>query len=150
MAIIRRNPTMYLDELQHVFVSLQTLLRTLRRLHYSHKSISSRALERDEERRAIFMNHIAEIAPDPKMLMFDDEAAKDERTSIRRFGHIDSNDHLSQVTIWTSKVQFWGQPGHVQSAMDSVAEKKGVKEIPRQGYKKEELGKIILEAQASH
>ncbi|KAG1868112.1 hypothetical protein C8R48DRAFT_598916 [Suillus tomentosus] len=90
---LRRNPTIYLDELQHelrarrsVFVSIHTLFRTLRRLHYSHKTISARALERDEERRAIFMNHIAEIAPDPEMLMFGDEAAKDERTLIRRFG----------------------------------------------------------------
>jgi len=78
---------MYLDELQHklrarcgVFVSVHTLLRTLHRLHYSHKSISARALEQDEEQHAIFMNHIAEIALDPEMLMFGDEAAKDERT----------------------------------------------------------------------
>ncbi|KAG2066252.1 hypothetical protein BDR04DRAFT_1106986 [Suillus decipiens] len=55
---------MYLDELQHelrarrgVFVSVHTLFRTLHRLQYSHKSISARALERDEERRAIFMNN---------------------------------------------------------------------------------------------
>jgi transposase len=74
--ILRRNPTMYLDELQHelrarrgVFVSVHTLFRTLHRLQYSHKSISARALERDEERHAIFMNNIAEIAPDREMLM---------------------------------------------------------------------------------
>ncbi|KAG2145725.1 hypothetical protein BD769DRAFT_1293682, partial [Suillus cothurnatus] len=80
--ILRRNPTIYLDELQHklqarhgVFVSVHTLFRTLHRLQYSHKSISARALEQDEERRAIFMNNIAEIAPDPEMLMFGDEAA---------------------------------------------------------------------------
>ncbi|KIK36705.1 hypothetical protein CY34DRAFT_45870, partial [Suillus luteus UH-Slu-Lm8-n1] len=92
--ILRQNPTMYLDELQHelrarrgVFVSVHTLFRTLHRLHYSHKNISARALERDEERRAIFMNNIAEIAPDPEMLMFGDEAVKDERTLIRKFGH---------------------------------------------------------------
>ncbi|KAG1777620.1 hypothetical protein EV702DRAFT_1045036 [Suillus placidus] len=59
--------------------------RTL--LHYSHKSISAHTLKRDKERRAIFMNHIAEIAPDPEMLMFGDEAAKDERTLIHKFGH---------------------------------------------------------------
>lgn len=32
------------------------------------------------------MNTIAEIAPDPEMLMFTDESAKDERTSARRTG----------------------------------------------------------------
>ncbi|KAG1869564.1 hypothetical protein F4604DRAFT_1774029 [Suillus subluteus] len=84
---------MYLDELQHelhscrgVFVSVQTLLRTFRRLHLNRKHISAYALERNEEKRAIFMNSIAEIAPDPEMLMFGDEAAKDERTLIRRYG----------------------------------------------------------------
>jgi hypothetical protein len=92
-AILRQNPTMYLDELQHelhsrrgVFVSVHTLLRTLRRLLYSRKDISARALERNEEHRAIFMNTIGEIAPDPEMLMFGDEAAKDERTLIRQHG----------------------------------------------------------------
>ncbi|KAJ8592081.1 hypothetical protein M405DRAFT_687158, partial [Rhizopogon salebrosus TDB-379] len=35
----------------------------------------------------IFMNTIGEIAPDPEMLMFGDEAAKDERTLIRQHGH---------------------------------------------------------------
>src|ERR1700709_2190544 len=64
-AVLRQNPTMYLDELQHelharrgVYVSVPTLFRTLSRLLYSRKDISARALERDEERRAIFMNHI--------------------------------------------------------------------------------------------
>ncbi|KAG1839724.1 hypothetical protein DFJ58DRAFT_613625, partial [Suillus subalutaceus] len=33
-----------------------------------------------------FMNSIANIAPDPEMLMFGDEAAKDERTLIQRYG----------------------------------------------------------------
>ncbi|KAG0693239.1 hypothetical protein DFH29DRAFT_408101 [Suillus ampliporus] len=84
---------MYLDELQHelhsrrgVFVSVQTLLRTFRRLHLNCKHISAYALERNKEKRVIFMNSIAEIAPDPEMLMFGDEAAKDERTLIRRYG----------------------------------------------------------------
>ncbi|KAG2115097.1 kinase-like domain-containing protein [Suillus discolor] len=57
--------------------------------NYGHiVGIPARVLERDEERRAIFMNHIAETALDPEMLMFGDEreAAKDKRTLIRRFG----------------------------------------------------------------
>jgi len=32
------------------------------------------------------MNRIAELVPDPEMLMFGDEASKDERTSNRRRG----------------------------------------------------------------
>lgn len=92
-AILCHHPTIYLDELQHelhsrrgVLVSLQTLLRTFSQLHFKRKRISAYALERNEEKRAIFMNSIANIAPDPEMLMFGDEAAKDERTLIRRYG----------------------------------------------------------------
>ncbi|KAG1736184.1 hypothetical protein EDB19DRAFT_1637925 [Suillus lakei] len=88
-AILCHHPTMYLDELQHelhsrrgVFVSVQTLLRTFRRLHLNRKHISTYALEQNEEKCAISMNSIAEIVPDPEMLMFGDEAAKDERTLI--------------------------------------------------------------------
>ncbi|KAG2355006.1 hypothetical protein BDR07DRAFT_1304378, partial [Suillus spraguei] len=69
-----------------VFVSVQTLLRTFRQLHLNRKHISAYALEWNKEKRAIFMNSIAEIVPDPEMLMFGDEAAKDERTVIQRYG----------------------------------------------------------------
>jgi transposase len=92
-AILCHRPTIYLDELRYelhsrrgVFVSLQTLLRTFQRLHINRKCISAYALERNEDQRAIYMNNIAEVAPDPEMLMFGDEAAKDERTLIRRHG----------------------------------------------------------------
>ncbi|KAG2073693.1 hypothetical protein BDR04DRAFT_1141011 [Suillus decipiens] len=64
----------------------------------------------------------------------------------RRSGHL----RLPQDP-WKS-VTIQGQPEHIQSAIDSVAEKKGGEKI-RQGYKKEEPGKIvefILEAQVSH
>ncbi|KAG2074447.1 hypothetical protein BDR04DRAFT_177209 [Suillus decipiens] len=49
-------------------VSMQTLLRTFRCLHFSRKHISAYALERNEEKRAILMNSTAEIVPDPEML----------------------------------------------------------------------------------
>ncbi|KAG1780325.1 hypothetical protein EV702DRAFT_964437 [Suillus placidus] len=72
-AILRHHPTIYLDELQHelhsrrgVLVSVQTLLRTFRRLHLNCKHISAYALEWNEEKCALFMNNIAEIAPDPR------------------------------------------------------------------------------------
>lgn len=63
-----------------------TLIRTLRRLHLTHKSISGGALERNDELRAIFMNQMGDLVTDPGQLMFADEAAKDERTSTRRKG----------------------------------------------------------------
>jgi len=40
-------------------------------------------LSSEEEQRAIFMNNIAEVVPDPEMLIFKDEAAKDQRTLVR-------------------------------------------------------------------
>jgi hypothetical protein len=36
--------------------------------------------------QAVFMNQIADQVPDPNMLMFGDEALKNERTSARRQG----------------------------------------------------------------
>jgi hypothetical protein len=72
-AVLRQNPTMYPDELQHelharrgVYVFVPTLFRTLSRLLNSRNDISARALERDEERHAIFLNHIGEMAPNPE------------------------------------------------------------------------------------
>jgi hypothetical protein len=60
------------------------LTRTLHRLHLTNKDVSGRALEHNEEQHAIFMNHIADVVTDPTMLMFGDEAAKDERTSAQK------------------------------------------------------------------
>ncbi|KAH7903047.1 hypothetical protein BJ138DRAFT_983661, partial [Hygrophoropsis aurantiaca] len=73
---------MYLDEAQqellsrrNVHVSIPTLYRSLRQLGISRKQVSRRAYERNDEKWATYMNHIADIAPDPEMLMFGDEAA---------------------------------------------------------------------------
>ncbi|KAG1802320.1 uncharacterized protein BJ212DRAFT_1286073 [Suillus subaureus] len=92
-AILCHCPTIYLDELQHelhsccgVFVSVQTLLCTFWQLHLNHKCISAHTLEWNEEKCAIFMNNIAEIVPDPEMLMFGDEVVKDKRTVIQCYG----------------------------------------------------------------
>jgi hypothetical protein len=63
-----------------------TLSRTLHWLNFMHKGVSEHALERNNQLRAIFMNRIADQVPDPNMLMFGDEASKDERTSVRRWG----------------------------------------------------------------
>lgn len=83
----------YLDEIQDqlltrrgIKVSMPTIFRTLQRFHFSHKCVSARALERNALIRSAYMNRIATIAPDPDMLMFADEAARDRRTSSRRKG----------------------------------------------------------------
>ena len=84
---------MYLDKIQEqllsrrgVKVSIPTLTRTLRRLLFTNKDVSSKALEWNDRDRAVYMNCIAELVPDLEMLMFGDEASKDERTSNRRKG----------------------------------------------------------------
>jgi transposase len=91
--LLNQQHTVYLDEIQDqllsrrsVKVSIPTLTRTLRRLHFTHKDVSGKALERNDRLRAIYMNRIADLVPDPEMLMFGDEAHKDERTSNRRTG----------------------------------------------------------------
>ena len=92
-ATVQHRSTIYLDEIQrdlwakrHKFATLSTLLRTLRRLHITRKVVSSPAAERNEETRAIYMNRIAANVPDANMLVFIDEAAKDNRTSTRQYG----------------------------------------------------------------
>ncbi|KAG2335948.1 hypothetical protein BDR05DRAFT_833832, partial [Suillus weaverae] len=54
----------------------------------------------------IFMNHIAEIAPDPEMLMFGDEAAKDERALIRKFGHLKIGTRCIQRKCFVQGKQY--------------------------------------------
>jgi len=91
--LLHQKHAIYLDEIQEqllirrgIKTSLSMLTRTLHRLHFSHKAVSGHALERNNELRAVFINQIADQVPDPNMLMFGDEAAKDERTSARRWG----------------------------------------------------------------
>ena len=92
-ALLSQDHTVYLDEIQeqlhtrrNVRVSIPTLTRTLWRIHFTNKDVSSRAYEHNEQLRAIFMNNIADIVSNSDMLMFGDEASKDERTSVRRRG----------------------------------------------------------------
>ena len=93
IALLKHRRSIYLDEIQDhlsqergVSISIPTLLRTLRRQHYSHKGVSARALERDDILRAAFMNRIADEVTDPNMLMFVDEAARNKKTSARSTG----------------------------------------------------------------
>jgi len=86
--------SVFLDELQSdllsrcdVKVSLSTLFRTLQRLGITHKKVSCHALEQNDEKCAAFMNNLADIAPNPEMLMFRDEAAKNDHTLARPMGY---------------------------------------------------------------
>jgi len=91
--LLLQKHAIYLDEIQEQLlfrrglkISLSTLTRTLHRLRFSNKGVTVHALERNIELRAVFMNRIADQVPDPNMLMFGDEASKDERTLGRRRG----------------------------------------------------------------
>jgi len=93
VALLNRRHCIYLSEIQEqlnnerrVSISITTLLRALRRLHYSRKVISAHALERDDLLRSAFMHRIADEVPNPNMLMFVDEAARNKRTSARPKG----------------------------------------------------------------
>lgn len=90
---LKRNPCAYLDEIQFAVrhrygfePSIPTLVRCLRRLAYTSKTVSKEALERDEKRRAVFMYGMGKVAKDADMLVFLDEAAKNEKTSGRLKG----------------------------------------------------------------
>jgi transposase len=91
--IVEHCGLLYLDELQNelrvkrgIDTSLSTLTRALQQLNVSCKIVSAYACEQNDEVRALYMNRIAEEVPDANMLMFIDEAAKDERTLSRKYG----------------------------------------------------------------
>src|ERR1700691_4900354 len=86
-SILSQDHTVYLDEVQeqllaqqNVCVSVPALTHTLQCIHFTNKNASGRAYEQNKQLRAVFMNNIADIVTNPDMLMFGDEAAKDERT----------------------------------------------------------------------
>lgn len=90
---LQQNPCAYLDEMQDMIfqqtgrsVSVATILRTLRRIEVTNKYVTGHALERDTIRRMTFMHSIGEVVSDPNMLVFLDEAAKDERMPGRQKG----------------------------------------------------------------
>jgi transposase len=93
VALLNRRHCSYIDEIQEQLctergttISITTLQRTLRRLHFSHKAVSARALERNDLLRSAFMNNIADVVTNPDMLMFVDEAARNKKTSVRSKG----------------------------------------------------------------
>jgi transposase len=92
-ALLKQEPCMYLDELQdelmnrrNIYVSVPTLLRTLRRLHFSRKHVSIKALERNDRERSAYMNKIGDIITDPAQLIFIDEASRNKKNPTRKIG----------------------------------------------------------------
>ena len=92
-SLLKRHHTIYLDEIQlelseqrQISVSLPTLTRTLKRMGFTRKSVSANALERNDLLHAAFMNRVADEVPDPDMLMFVDESARNRRSSQRNTG----------------------------------------------------------------
>jgi len=92
-AFLDQEPCLYMDELQELLltrrginISVSTLLRTLRRIHFSNKDVSIRALERNDMDRAIYMNKFSELISDPAMVMFVDEAARNKKNPTRKRG----------------------------------------------------------------
>ena len=59
---------------------------TLCQLHFTHKDIPGKALECNNHLCAVYMNYMADLVPNPEMLMFGDKAHKDERMSNRWTG----------------------------------------------------------------
>ena len=92
-SLLEQRHCSYLTEIQealateqHVHVSLPMVLQTLQQLHFSHKCVSSHALERNNLLCSAYMNQIAMEVPDPEMLMFIDEVARNRKTSGRKWG----------------------------------------------------------------
>ena len=92
-ALLSQQHCLYLDEIHDELlmqrgteVSIATLVWALCHLLISHKHVSVQALERNDILRSAFMNMIATEVPDPEMLIFIDEAAKNERTPGRSKG----------------------------------------------------------------
>jgi len=60
------------------FLSQLTLMRTLHQLHYFHKCVTTRTLERDDLMHSAFINRIADESQ-TDMLIFIDEAVHNRK-----------------------------------------------------------------------
>lgn len=84
---------MYLDKLQDdsfsshsTSISVSILLWTLGQLHFSCKSVSIWALERNDLECSIYMNWFAEIVLDSAIVMFIDKAAQNKKNPSHKMG----------------------------------------------------------------
>ena len=93
VALLNRRHCIYVDEIKAKLYSMRstllsqtTLLCTLSQLHYSYKIVTVQAWERDNLIRSAFMNRVADKVPNPDMLIFIDEAARNRRALERSKG----------------------------------------------------------------
>ena len=91
LQLVRDNPDYFLDELLHllktnrfILVHYTTIHRELERAGMSVKKLKRIAQERNEVRRADFIERVTQYTPE--QLGFLDEVSKDERTPSRRSG----------------------------------------------------------------
>ena len=91
LRLVHHRPDWFLDELadllcenRFISVHFSTILRELARAGYSIKKLKRIAAERNEDKRAEFVYHIAEY--NQEQLGFIDETSKDEKTPGRRRG----------------------------------------------------------------
>ena len=92
-SLILEHPTIYLDEIQEQLLTqwgtqilISMLMCTLSHMLFSNKDVSSHTLVQNIEQCAIFMNQMADLVEHLNMLMFGDEAGKNEHTFAQRLG----------------------------------------------------------------
>ncbi|KAJ3752014.1 hypothetical protein EV360DRAFT_55954, partial [Lentinula raphanica] len=92
-SLVQHRSCLYLDEIQEALfqaqgiqISIPLLCRTLKKLDFTQKFCSVQALERNENKKAYFMLHMARLALHLDMLMFFDEAARNRQTSYQTYG----------------------------------------------------------------
>jgi hypothetical protein len=68
--------------------------------------VYAEAIERDARRRAIYRLQIGRLAPDPYMLMFLDESARERRTSGRSYGYARRGYRCIQRRFFVRSTRF--------------------------------------------
>ena len=105
LSLVCDNPGYFLDELLHLletnqFISVHyiTIHRELECAGISHKKLKCIGLEKDEERRAAFVERMAQYRLE--RLGFLDETSKDERTLSWRYGRSKKGRRATQKQVF--------------------------------------------------
>ena len=104
LSLINFRPDWFLDELLDLlktnrFISANyvTIYRELERAGVSRKKLKRIALERNEEARSVFIDHISQYRPEE--LAFIDETFKNEKTPSRTYGR-SKRGRRAQMRQW--------------------------------------------------
>jgi hypothetical protein len=113
-SLLSQEPTMYFDELQDELLtccdavaSILTLLQSLCCLHFSRKSVSIRAFERNDLDCSMYMNRFTEMVSDLAMVMFIDEAARNKKNPSHKIGWSLKRRHCVQRKCFVCGQQFF-------------------------------------------